>query len=375
MKKGVRVKLAMFLVGVLAMTLAGSAELTSGITAEAGSIQLNKSSLHMRVGQIKQLKVKGTKKKVTWSVSNKKIVKVTKKGKVTAKKVGNAKVYAKVKGKKLTCKIKVTALRSKTTTTTETAVTAIPGENSIPITTDIPNENQIGELGKIAIPEVTKTPFNAIDEIKVGDTKNTTGAGIGITYTAEKNLLVIKMVNTTKEAKSVSIEVEMLDAKGSIVNDVSSLYPESISYLSAGQTYYAFAQCADSYEVASYAVKAMKVSTVSATEVDCFRDIKVTTKEEVKDGKTIGVTEMTYEYTGEELAKLSGKSVHVYGSVVYYNKENQIVDFFNVRETIKLSSKNNKTTGYVFSMDDTADHYTVVLSGAEYSNAIYEYDG
>lgn len=46
-------------------------------------------------------------KKVTWSSSDKKVADVSKKGKVTAKKIGTAKVTAKVKGKKYTCTVNV----------------------------------------------------------------------------------------------------------------------------------------------------------------------------------------------------------------------------------------------------------------------------
>ena len=44
---------------------------------------------------------------ITWSSSNNKIATVTKKGKVTAKALGTAKITAKVGGKKATCKVKV----------------------------------------------------------------------------------------------------------------------------------------------------------------------------------------------------------------------------------------------------------------------------
>ena len=373
MQKYGRVWMAIILSCVMAMMSIASVTFVNSITVEAGSVRLSKKSLSMKVGQTRQLKVKGTKKVVKWTVSNKKIIKVTKKGKVTAKKVGNAKVYAKVRGKKLTCKIKVTAPRSKPTTTTGTAITAIPLETSVPTATNTPNGTE--EFGQNSIPEVTKAPLTAMDEIKVGDTKITTGAGVRITYTAEQNLLIIKMENTTKSAKAVSVTIDFLDSARNIVSDSSCIYPESISHLSAGQTYYAFAQCADSCNVASYGIEKLTVSNVSTTEVDCLSDIKVTSEEEMKDGKYTGITELTYEYIGNNVSKINGKSVHVYGSVVYYNVDDYIVDFFNIRETIKISGENNKTTGYSFSLDENVDHYAIILSGAEYSSGNYEYDG
>lgn len=76
--------------------------------AEAASIRLNKKKLTLTKGCSSKLKVKGTSKKVTWKSSNKKVVSVSKKGKLKAKKAGTATITAKVKKKKLTCKITVT---------------------------------------------------------------------------------------------------------------------------------------------------------------------------------------------------------------------------------------------------------------------------
>ncbi len=76
------------------------------ITAEAASkIKLNKKTLYITKGQTAQLEISGTKKKVKWSTSNKKIATVTSKGKVKGVKKGNAKVTATVDGKKYVCKV------------------------------------------------------------------------------------------------------------------------------------------------------------------------------------------------------------------------------------------------------------------------------
>lgn len=116
--------MAAALVAAMATTTVCSVVPVNGITAEAASVRLSKTSLSMRVGQSRQLKVKGTKKAVKWSVSNGKILKVTKNGKVTAKKTGSAKVYAKVSKKRLTCKVNVS--KRITTTTTNTLNTQKP---------------------------------------------------------------------------------------------------------------------------------------------------------------------------------------------------------------------------------------------------------
>lgn len=74
---------------------------------EAATIKLNTTTLTLKNVRTYQLKVKNTKKKVKWSTSNKSIVTVSSKGKVTAVKKGTAYVYARVSNKKLKCKVRV----------------------------------------------------------------------------------------------------------------------------------------------------------------------------------------------------------------------------------------------------------------------------
>ncbi|MDD5948638.1 MAG: Ig-like domain-containing protein, partial [Lachnospiraceae bacterium] len=64
--------------------------------------------------------MKNTKKKVTWKSSNKKVAKVSKKGKVTALKKGTAKITAKVSGKKFTCNVNVVKKKKSTTQAAKT---------------------------------------------------------------------------------------------------------------------------------------------------------------------------------------------------------------------------------------------------------------
>lgn len=71
-------------------------------------IKLNKTSLKLKKGKSTTLKLTGTKSKVTWSTSNKKIAKVSKNGKVTAVKKGKVNIIASVGGKKYVCKVTCT---------------------------------------------------------------------------------------------------------------------------------------------------------------------------------------------------------------------------------------------------------------------------
>lgn len=81
--------------------------------------KLSKTKITMTVGQSKKLKVKGVSKKqakrIKWKSSKKKVVTVTKTGKIKARKAGKATITAKVGKKKLKCKVTVKKKRKKST--------------------------------------------------------------------------------------------------------------------------------------------------------------------------------------------------------------------------------------------------------------------
>lgn len=70
-------------------------------------IAISKKSIELKVGKSYDLDVKKVHFNIKWYSSNKKIVKVNSHGKVTAISKGTAVIYAKVDGKKVSCKIKV----------------------------------------------------------------------------------------------------------------------------------------------------------------------------------------------------------------------------------------------------------------------------
>lgn len=72
----------------------GKYQVTCKVTVK--KVELNKNKLDLGVKDTAILKVLHNKKKVTWSSSNKKVVTVNKKGKLTAKKAGKATIKAKV---------------------------------------------------------------------------------------------------------------------------------------------------------------------------------------------------------------------------------------------------------------------------------------
>lgn len=89
------------------MTFALALQIVPTQVSAKSKIKLNKSSIALSVGKSYKLKIKGTRKKVKWKSSNKKIATVTRKGTVKGKANGYTKITAKVGKNKYTCKVYV----------------------------------------------------------------------------------------------------------------------------------------------------------------------------------------------------------------------------------------------------------------------------
>jgi len=87
--------------------------------AEAATVKLNKKKTTVAVGNTVKLKMSGTKKKVKWTSSNRKVATVTSKGVVKGRKAGTATIKAKVGGRTYKCKVTV----KKSITTAKKTVT------------------------------------------------------------------------------------------------------------------------------------------------------------------------------------------------------------------------------------------------------------
>ena len=100
--------------------------------------KLSKTKITMTVGQHKKLKVKGISKKrakrIKWKSSKKKVVTVTKTGKIKARKAGKAVIIAKIGKKKLRCKVAVKNRKKKKSNSSKkirlskTKLTIVEGE-------------------------------------------------------------------------------------------------------------------------------------------------------------------------------------------------------------------------------------------------------
>ncbi|MCH5268347.1 MAG: Ig-like domain-containing protein [Lachnospiraceae bacterium] len=97
--KKIRSFFAIILTFVMAVTL------TPVQTDAAQKVELNKSKVTLYIGNSVTLKLKNTKKKVTWKSTNKSVATVSQKGVVKAKKQGSCKVTAKTASHKYVCKV------------------------------------------------------------------------------------------------------------------------------------------------------------------------------------------------------------------------------------------------------------------------------
>lgn len=116
------------------------------IQAEA-AVKISATKKTLYVGQSTTLKVTGTKKKVKWSSTNKKVATVTQKGKVKAKQAGITTIKAVVAKKVLKCNVKVE----------EKEQNPLP-ETPSPSNTSKPEETPSQSQTPSPTPEITPTP-------------------------------------------------------------------------------------------------------------------------------------------------------------------------------------------------------------------------
>ena len=130
-----RIIMSILLIAALAVTAVPIHSLAKA------KVKLNKTKLSMNVGKTATLKLKNNKKKVKWSSSNKKVAKVSAKGKVKGLKKGKATITAKVGKKKYKCKVTVKARKVAEATKKPVPVprpTAKVTEKPVPKPTEIP---------------------------------------------------------------------------------------------------------------------------------------------------------------------------------------------------------------------------------------------
>ena len=168
--KNAKRQLAWFLSMLMVFTLIFSPSISADSArkkkVKLKKIVLNHSTYKLQKGKRLKLKAKfkpkkTTQKKIIWKSSKKKIAKVSKKGVVTALKLGKTKITAKVKGtkKKATCKISV--VKKKNTPAQPPSNNTVSGGN-VSAQPQQPTATP-SSTPKYDRPSVTAPPVNRID--------------------------------------------------------------------------------------------------------------------------------------------------------------------------------------------------------------------
>lgn len=161
------------------------------VNAEVVAPKINHKKVVLVRGQKIKLKVNGVDSKIKWSSSKNAIAKVTKKGKVIAKKEGTAIITAKYKKKKLTCKIIVKNMKL-----SKEKITMTPGQSQ--------KIKLMGTRQKV----VWKSSNNKVASVKNGRIKAKSVGKATITATVQKKKYKCKVA---VNAGSVPVESLYLD--------------------------------------------------------------------------------------------------------------------------------------------------------------------
>ena len=138
------------------------------------TVKLNKKKLVLTVGFSSKLKMVGTTTKPTWKSNKPKIAKVTKAGKVTAKKKGKAVITAKIGKKKYKCNVTVknpVVIKATPTVAPTVEPTVAPTAAPTAVPTAVPTE------APTATPKPTAVPKNYATDI---DLQNVSGPAVGV---------------------------------------------------------------------------------------------------------------------------------------------------------------------------------------------------
>ena len=164
--------------GLISVALCLMLIIQSASINAATKVKINKKTASIYVGETVQLNIKGTKKKVKWKSSNKKVATVTSKGKVKGIKKGTAKITATVSKKKYTCKVTVKEIITNNTNSNSNNTNG----TSVSTTTPAPVTGGVGSMeykptnplkGKPPYETVTLSAINSCKIVNVGETYTT----------------------------------------------------------------------------------------------------------------------------------------------------------------------------------------------------------
>lgn len=244
--------------GVLILSLC--APFAQSVDSSAAKIYLNRKKVTLTKGCTRTLKVKGISKKKTvkWKSSNKKIVTVSKKGVITAKKKGSATITATIKKQKLRCKVNVVAKNG-----AATRKSAVPAATKAPTAAQKPLASECPSLQQC--PSVTKYPtFPWLPTFsqKPGATKAPVTTK---TPSTTKTPAATAKPSTTKSPAGSSSSTITEESAYKTLNSLRSTYPEGMTLTNS---YYYYSPCfGNGYGCYGFAAKLS--DTVFGTGTSC----------------------------------------------------------------------------------------------------------
>lgn len=177
--------------------LAGVLFLPKAQTEVQAAARINYTSLKLKQGTTKKLKIKDSSAKVQWSSSKPNVVAVNKKGRITAVKGGKAVITAKTRKKEFRCKVTVTGLNTSTLTLSKGTKYTLKAKNAKVISWSSNNE-KIAKVSKKGVVKAKKTGKTVIK------CKTTSGTLKCKVYVAALNTTSLRLAVGSQYQLSVS---------------------------------------------------------------------------------------------------------------------------------------------------------------------------
>lgn len=341
--------------------------LLASLPVQAASPVISKKAITLTVGKSTTLKVKNAKGKIKWKSSNSKIASVSKRGKVTGKKTGKAKITATVNKRNYNCTVIVKADRKVTKVTN----------------VKLNKKNITLKAGKVYTLKASVSPSKASNKALVWKSSNNSIASVNskgvvsakkagtvtITATAKdgskkKASCKVTVKKTSKPASDKRVSKIIVSSKKSV--NINGTLQLKVSVQPSGLSK-TFTWKSDNTKIATVSSTGL-VKGVSAGTVK----ITVTTNDKWKDSISVYITVNKPQNT--PTPKPVHKTITGIEAVCGITEASSIDDIKNhltVYEKYSDGTK-NEVKSYSVKTESTSDGYkcTVTITGTSFSTVI-----
>ena len=339
-------------------------------TVEAATkIKLNCTKKTIEEGESFKLKISGTKKKVKWSSSDKRIATVSSKGVVKGIDGGanqrSCKIYATIGGKKYTCSVKVKNVVSQSIELDKTEIECVIGENAkikatlLPSnTTDKTLQWSTGDESIAKVDSKGKVTGISSGETMLFVTNGNCTESCPITVkdifsyenkVVENGILVNATSNKKSEIYAVEFIVKYYDDAGKLI--YKQQYASTFYHVQKNRVCTFFVENPSDFVYSSYKIEANEFSTIN-DKLDLYDKIMVSDISiKVKDGNYI--LNYTVENPTEEIIS--------YSEILFLCSKDGIE-----KKVIKVDCDMNVNTkkDYKINIDEMYDYVIPIISKA-----------